>query len=57
MNNVKYILENKLMTFEQKVEIKKLGRSMPDLQIKSTVVAQKKENLIVIINGETTYGL
>ena len=37
MNNVKYILENKLMTFEQKVEIKKLVR-MPDLQIKHTVV-------------------
>lgn len=54
MNSVKYILENRPVPFEEKVEIKKLGRPTPDLQIKSTVVCKTRE-FNRYFKRETTY--
>lgn len=54
MNSVKYILEHRPLSFDEKVEIKKLGRPTPDLQIKSTVVCKTRE-FNRYFKRETTY--
>ena len=41
--DIKYTVQNRPLGFEEKLPIKKLGRPIPDLQIKAMVVSKSRE--------------